>query len=122
RKLYILANCSLAIRDGPGKIATLDAVLDTDVARVVLSIDKGCAVTLCDICEFRQRNLLSIGSADQEVTDLFGATAELRLHADHEIKEFFSLDDLCGGFSAYGRLDDGFDVGDIDTVTSDLRA
>src|SRR5277367_4605474 len=46
--------------------------------------------------------------------------AELRLHADDQIKEFFSLNHLRDGLSTYGGGDHGFHVGYIDAVASDF--
>ena len=47
---------------------------------------------------------------------------KLRLHADDHVEKFFALDDLRGGLTADGGLNDGFDVGDVDAIASDFGA
>ena len=104
------------------QIATQDAVLDPNVARVVLSIDKRGPVALPDMGELAQRNLLAGRSADQQIGDFVGARPEPGLHADHKVKELFSLDHLGGCLAAYRRLDHAFHVRDVDPVAGYLFA
>ena len=48
--------------------------------------------------------------------------AELWLHADHQIEEFFSLHDLSHGLPADGGGNHAFHIGDVDSVACDLFA
>ena len=69
-----------------------------------------------------KRNLLAGGRADEQVADLLGVLAELRLHADDEVEQLLALNDLGGRLAADGGLNDRFDVGDVDAVARDLVA
>jgi hypothetical protein len=44
-----------------------------------------------------QRNLFAVGRSDEQIADLIRSAAELRLHANDQIKKFFALDHLRGG-------------------------
>ena len=112
----------LSFAHGALQIAPLDAVLHSDVARIIFAINKRRAVSLRDGGKLAERNLLSIRRADQQIADLVGAAAELRLHADDQIEQLFALNDLRGGLSADGGRDHGFHVGDVDSVAGDLVA
>ena len=46
----------------------------------------------------------------------------MRLHADDQIEQLLSLDDLRRGLSPDGSGDHGFEVGDVDSVARDLGA
>ena len=72
--------------------------------------------------EFGEGNLLAAGGGHEQIADFAGVRAKLRLHADDQIEEFFALDDLRGGLTADGGLNDGFDVGDVDAVARDFGA
>ena len=93
-----------------------------DIARIVFAVDERCAVSLLDVGKLTQRNLLAIRRAHQQIADVVRAAAELRLHAHHQVEEFFSLNDLRGGLSAHGRLHHGLHVGHIDAVAGDFVA
>src|ERR1700722_10074376 len=51
RQVHGLFDCLLSAAHGALKVAAFDAVLDADVTRVVLAINKGSAVALGYICE-----------------------------------------------------------------------
>ena len=51
-----------------------------------------------------------------------GVGAELGLHADNEVEEFFALNHLRGGLTTDGGLHYGFDVGDVDAIAGDFVA
>ena len=55
-----------------------------------------------DVGELAEGNLLAVGRADEQIADLMGAAAELRLHADDEIEQLLALNDLRDGLSADG--------------------
>src|SRR5712692_9268752 len=65
---------------------------------------------------------LMVASSERGICWPAGAGAILRFHANDKIEEFFALDNLGGGLAADSRLDDGFDVGDVDAVASDFLA
>ena len=46
----------------------------------------------------------------------------MRLHADYEVEQFFSLDDLGCGLTADRGLDHCLDVGNIDAIPRNLLA
>ena len=75
-----------------------------------------------NVRQLSQRNLLAVRRAHQQVPDLCGAAAELRLHADYEVEEFFALNHLRRGLAAHGRLDDSFHVCYVDSVARDFFA
>ena len=89
-----LCDSRLAISHRPLQIATLDAVLHADVARVIFAINKRRTISLRNIGELAERDLLSIGRTHQEISNFMRAAAELGLHADHKIKQLLSLDNL----------------------------
>ena len=107
---------------GALEIATLDAVLHADVARVVLAVNEGCAAGLVDVGELAQRDLLSCGRADQQIANLAGVLTELRLHAHDKVEELLTLNHLRCGLTSDGSLYDRFDVSDVDTVACDFIA
>ena len=117
-----MLHCRLAVSHRPLQIAAFDAVLHSDVAGIVFAINKRRAVSLADSGQLAQRNLLSVGRADQQIPDLMGAAAKLRLHADHQIEQLFSLDDLGDRLPADRGRDHGFHVGDVDSVARNLVA
>ncbi len=117
-----LVDGGLAGVDDAFEVAALHGKLDADVARVVFAIDEGCAGAFFDGGELGERDLLAGGSGDEEIADVAGAGAELRLHADDEVEEFFALDDLGGGLAADGGLHNGSDVVDIDAIARDFGA
>ena len=57
-----------------------------------------------DVGQLAQRNLLAVGSAHQQVADFVRAAAELRLHADDQVKQLLALDDLRHRLAAHRRL------------------
>src|SRR5664280_2359708 len=63
QRFFDVADRALSIEYGPLQVAALDAVLHSDVARVVLAIDEGCAASLMDVGEFAQWDLLTGGRA-----------------------------------------------------------
>ena len=107
---------------GTREIASFDAVLHADVARIIFAINEGRAVSFAYIGKFTEGNLLAGGRADQQVGDLLRVLAELRLHAHDEVEQFFALNHLRGGLSAHGRLHHRFHVGNIDAVAGDFVA
>ena len=112
----------LPIFHGTFQVAALNAVLHADVARVIFAIDKRSAVALLDVWPVPEWNLLAVRRSHQQIANLLRATAELRLHAHDKIEQLFALHDLRRGLPTDGRLDHGFDVGDIDAVARDLLA
>jgi hypothetical protein len=68
--------------------------LHANVAGVVLPVDKRRAVSLADIRELAEWDLLAVRCAHQQVSDLIRAAAKLRLHAHHQIEQLLALNDL----------------------------
>ena len=79
-------------------------------------------LALADIRQLAQRNLLPGGRAHQQIANLLRVLAEFRLHAHHEIEQFFALDHLRGRLPAHGRLHHAFHVRHVDAVARDLVA
>ena len=75
-----------------------------------------------DVGQLGQRDLLAVGRSHQQIADFLGAAAELGLHADHQVEQLFSLDDLGDSLAADCGLDHRFHVGDIDSITRNLVA
>ena len=73
--------------------------MNADVTRIVSPVDERRAAGFFDAGELGKRNLLSAGSGNKKVPNLARAGTELRLHANDEVEEFFSLDDLRGSLS-----------------------
>jgi len=96
--------------------------LNADIPGIVFAIDEGSAGAFLDGGKFGERDLLSGGSGNEEIADVADARAILRLHADDEVEKFFSLDNLGGSLSADSRLDNGFDVRNVDAVAGDFGA
>src|SRR5581483_1230864 len=104
------------------QFTALDAVLNSEVARVVLAINERRTISLFDLCQLADRNLQTVGRTDQQITDLLRAAAELRLHAHHQVKKFLALDHLRGCLAAHRRLNHRLHVRHIDSVARDLFA
>ncbi len=69
-----------------------------------------------------ERDLLTVGRAHQQISDLMRAAAELGLHADHQIEQLLSLNDLGDGLPADRGGNHSFDVGNVDAVARNLVA
>ena len=74
------------------------------------------------LASWDERYLLAVGCSYQQVSDLVGAAAELGLHADHQVKQFFSLNHLGDGLSADCGFNHRFYVRNIDSVAGNLVA
>ena len=61
------------------------------------------AAGLFDVGQLGERNLLARGRRHQQVADLTGAGAELRVRAHHQVEELLALDNLRRGLAADGR-------------------
>ena len=105
-----------------GQIASLHRELHPDVARIVLAVDERGAVGHLDVREFLERNLLSAGRGHQDIADLLRIVPVLAFEAHDEIELLFFLHHLGGHVPADGGLNQGIDVGDVQTVTGDPGA
>ena len=105
-----------------GKVASLHRELHADVARIVLAVDERGAVGHVDVGELLERDLLPAGRRHQDVADLLRVVAVLLLEAHDEIELLLALHHLGGDVPADGGLDQGVDVGDVETVAGDLGA
>ena len=85
-KLHGLGNGALSGLYDAFEVAAVDGKLDADVARIIFAIDEGCAGGFLDGGEFGERNLLAAGRGNEQVGDLHGVGAVLRLHAHDEIE------------------------------------
>src|SRR5690242_14536423 len=117
-----LGDSSLARVDSAFQVAALDGKLNANVAGIVLAIDEGCAGAFLNGGELGERDLLAGRGGNEEIADVVGAGAVLRLHADHQVEKFFALNDLRSSLSADGGLHDGFDVRDVDAIAGDFGA
>ena len=72
--------------------------------------------------ELAQRNLRTRRRGDEDVADLLGSLAELRLESHDEIEGALALHDLRGGAAADRGLDEPVHVGDVHAVARDLVA
>jgi hypothetical protein len=106
----------------PSRLRAGDGKLDADVARIIFAVDKGRAGGLLDGGEFGERELLAVGRGHEQVGDLDGIGAVLRLHAHDKVEEFFTLDHLRGSLPADCSLHDRLDIGNVDAVARDFRA
>ena len=104
------------------QVASLYAVLNADVPRVVFAIDERRPARLLNIGQRAQRNLLPGRRAHQQIADLLRALPELRLHAHHQVEELFALHYLRGRLPAYRRLHHRLHVSHVDPVARDLPA
>src|ERR1035438_6900382 len=104
------------------QIAPFDAVLNADVTRVIFTVNKGCAVPLRNIGKLTERDLLSIGSAYQQVSNFMGAAAELRLHVHDQIEQLLTLNDLGDALSPDGGGNYSFYVCHVDPIPCNLVA
>src|SRR5581483_216179 len=120
RQLNSFAYSGLGIAHWALEITSLDAVLHSDVARVIFPVYERCAVPLFDFGEFLERNLLAIRGSHQQVADLIRTTAELRLHTHHKIKQLFALDDLCRSLTTHRGLYHCLDIRHVNSVPRDL--
>ena len=71
----------LPIVDSALQVTVFDTVLHSDISGIVFAIDERCANVFLDAGQFFQRNLLAVGRSNQQIADLIGSAAELRLHA-----------------------------------------
>src|SRR5690242_14970770 len=76
------------------EVAAFHRKLNSNVARIVFTIDEGSSRSLLDAGELRKRNLLAGWRRHQEIANVARARAILRLHAYDQVKKLFALDDL----------------------------
>src|SRR5580693_5457556 len=115
-------NRGLSVVDDAFEISPFNRKLNADITRIVFAVDEGSAGTFLDGGELGKGNLLAGGSGHEQIADVTGAGAKLRLHADDEVEKFFALDDLRGGLAANSSLNDSFHVGDVDAISRDFPA
>ena len=122
RQCHGLLDCCLGVSYRPLQITPLDAVLHADVAGVVFAINKGRTVSLADIGELAEWDLLPVGCTDQQISDLMRAAAELGLHADHKIEQLLPLNDLRDRLPADCGRNHSFHIRNVDPVACNLVA
>ena len=82
------------VAHGAGQIASHDAVLNANVARIVLPVDEGGPISLPDVSQRGKRYLMAIRVAYQEISDLVSVRTELWLSADYKVKRLLALNHL----------------------------
>src|SRR5271155_5057633 len=122
RQLHFFGYRALAIVDHTFQVATDDGELNSDVARIIFAINKGCAAGFANGRQLGERDGLPGRRGHQQVADVVRGGAILRLHAHHQVEEFFALNHLRGSLPADGRLDHGFHVGNVDSIARNFGA
>src|SRR5579863_2091475 len=120
RQRHVLLHFCLTVPHSPLQIAPFDAVLDPDVPGVIFTINKRRTVSLSNIAELAEWDLLPVWGTDQKISDLARATAELRLHADNKIEQLLSLNNLRHRLTTDSRGNHSFHVRNVDPISCNL--
>ncbi len=94
--------------------AAAHAVLDSDIALVVLAVDFGSFVGLVNRAELRERNSLPGGREQADVLDGFAGAPVLGQVAEGQIVDFFAAQHLGKGVPADRGLHSILNIGNVD--------
>ena len=122
RQFHLSLNLVTRVLNGARKIAPFNRVLQTNVAGIVLPIYERGALVDLECRHFSEWYLRSTGRRDQDIANLVRCLTKLRLQSHNEIEQTLALNHLSRRGSANGRLDQSVDIGDVEPITSHLRA
>src|SRR5579872_445044 len=114
RQFHFLSNFVDRLTNGAAEIAPANAVLDRDIARISLAINRRSAVIERDVTELPQRDALARRSQQSDAGDVVDRPPELRLIANRKIEPLFANQDLADGFAAHRRFNRILYIGNVD--------
>ena len=117
RKRHLRLHPRMRVRDGGAEIASPHRELHRRIAAVVLAVDDGRPVLLGNPGQLTERNLRTVGCGNQDLPDGAEVLAVRLGPANDQVELLLSLVYLGDRLPPDGRLDDGGDVSDVQSIS-----
>ena len=116
RKLDLLGDLFLRLRDGAAKIALTNREFDGRIATSILAIDRHWPFHLGNRSKLAEWNVVAVGSRDGNLPELLDAAAIRLLPANGQREKLLALEYLSHRLAADRRLYHGVHVTGIETI------